>query len=64
MISVDRRLCTGCAMCVPYCPERVISCLGHAEVGDGCTACLACVSYCPVDALHESEGEGGRPRNE
>ena len=64
MISVDRRLCTGCAMCVPCCPEEVISCFGLAGVDDGCTACLGCVGYCPVGALREKEVKEVPRRNE
>ncbi|MFH1350601.1 MAG: 4Fe-4S binding protein [Pseudomonadota bacterium] len=55
MITVDETLCVGCAMCVPFCPEEALSCLGLAHVDEGCTECLTCLDFCPVGALKEEE---------
>ncbi len=52
MIAVDQSICTGCALCIPECPENALSCWGVAVVQDDiCTECMECVQYCPVMAL-------------
>ncbi len=49
--------CTGCAMCVPYCPMNAIDTDGKARTVkidlDECTDCGVCfrAKVCPVDAL-------------
>ncbi len=55
MIGVNEALCTGCATCVPICPEEALECRGKAHVNDRCTECLVCVDYCPLDALGKGE---------
>ncbi len=51
--------CTGCAMCVPYCPMSAIGADGKAKVvkidQDECTDCGVCfrAHVCPADALVE-----------
>jgi ferredoxin len=51
-VVVDESLCTGCGLCVSYCPY------GGAEIEDdtvvfveSCTRCTACVAVCPEYAL-------------
>jgi ferredoxin len=62
MIEVIEGLCTGCATCVPVCPEEAISCFGFAQVNDRCTECLICLEFCPLGALEKKkvqrEGHG------
>ena len=50
--------CTGCAMCVPYCPMNAIGTDGKVKKAvqidlDECTDCGVCfrANVCPVDAL-------------
>ncbi len=51
--------CTGCALCVPYCPMNAIASEGKARTvqidPDECAECGVCfrANVCPVDALVE-----------
>ena len=53
VIAVER--CTGCELCVPACPPRVLTmsleknAIGFAypELSPGCTGCGACLLVCP-----------------
>ena len=53
MIVVDEKLCTGCSLCVPECPEAALSCFGWAKVSPDCVNCMACMDFCPSGALRE-----------
>ncbi len=57
MITVFKKRCVGCSLCVPICPEESISCYGKAEVSDTCTECLSCLEFCPVAAPNEAGGK-------
>jgi formate dehydrogenase (NADP+) beta subunit len=55
--SPCEKACTGCAMCVPYCPMNAIGTDGKVKAVkidlDECTDCGVCfrAHVCPVDAL-------------
>lgn len=67
-VQLDQHRCTGCGMCVNFCPVEVFD-LVPATSGDGklaratraevCWACDTCVGQCPTGAIRiiESEGE-------
>lgn len=59
MIEVIEELCTGCAMCVPVCPEGAILGFGLVQINDRCTECLTCLEFCPLGALKEKKAERG-----
>lgn len=58
--------CTGCAMCVPYCPMNAIGADGKARTvqidPDECAECGVCfrANVCPVDAIVEEVHEWPR----
>ncbi|MCP4114536.1 MAG: 4Fe-4S dicluster domain-containing protein [Desulfobacteraceae bacterium] len=63
MVVVNPLKCTGCAFCVPVCPNRAITSLGRAEVDkDRCVACLECLDFCPATAL--GKGKNGKESHE
>lgn len=55
---IDEQECTGCGVCVPYCPVEAISEAGGvAGIDfDECVECTACLRFagCPTGAIHES----------
>ncbi|MDR1744270.1 MAG: EFR1 family ferrodoxin [Planctomycetota bacterium] len=56
--TVDKSLCTGCALCAGLCPEKAIVMKdGKAEIGDACQSCQRCVGFCQVGAV----GVSGKP---
>ncbi|MFC1534433.1 ferredoxin family protein [Thermodesulfobacteriota bacterium] len=64
-ITIDRKICKGCYLCMSVCPNELISIsdrLNHQgyypvefkenEKGDkGCTACAMCATICPDIAI-------------
>ena len=66
-IKIDRERCKGCGLCVPVCPESVISIspksnskgLFPAEpVNPGCTGCCLCATVCPDCAIEVYRDSG------
>jgi Pyruvate/2-oxoacid:ferredoxin oxidoreductase delta subunit len=57
---IDPEQCTGCGVCVGFCPERAIT-LGDAATVDAarCAGCGECVGVCPNAAVSLSEAERG-----
>jgi len=48
-----RRRCTGCALCVRYCPAQRLRMIdGLPQARGTCTLCLGCVNLCPYNAMH------------
>ncbi len=64
---IDEQECTGCGVCVPYCPVGAISDQGGVSAidFDECVECGTCISFvdCPGDALHESPETSQWPRS-
>jgi NAD-dependent dihydropyrimidine dehydrogenase PreA subunit len=53
---IDRDRCTGCGVCVNFCPERAISVNDIATIAaTGCTGCGECVAVCPNAAISLSD---------
>lgn len=51
-VVVDEDLCTGCGMCVTYCPYKGAEVVdGRVEFLEACLHCTACVAVCPEYAL-------------
>ncbi len=54
---IDQELCTGCELCVSYCPMRAICCIeatGQVEINrEECVECEVCrrADVCPSNAL-------------
>lgn len=58
-IALDEGLCTGCGLCVDFCPVSVFDLVevnGRRRPlpsrAQDCWACDTCVGQCPTDALH------------
>jgi len=66
MIHIDENLCTGCSICIEFCPKRVLSRStrrslrgvypARVENLAACTLCKMCELYCPDFAI-AVEGE-------
>lgn len=60
-IYVDKEICKGCAVCVSFCPlklikmsDSVVNSSGYAVAemqSDKCTACAICAMMCPDSAI-------------
>ena len=56
-ISIDRRYCKGCGLCIYTCPKKVMELSGErSNLGyimpkvvnpDDCTGCFMCEKICP-----------------
>jgi 2-oxoglutarate ferredoxin oxidoreductase subunit delta len=67
IIHVDSRYCSGCRICVEFCPRKVLELspeLNHKAVHvayaarpEDCTACNLCEIYCPDFAIAVEERE-------
>ena len=65
MVGITMEDCTGCDLCIPFCPFEALLPLqerpdGHPHarrpvvvVEASCVGCLSCVGSCPTNALHE-----------
>lgn len=52
--QIDRRICTGCGVCVAQCSTGALGQVGgKADLvnPDVCTYCAVCEDLCPVDAI-------------
>lgn len=60
IITIDEARCTGCALCIPNCPEGALQIIdGKARlVGDlFCDGLGACLGHCPEGAIRVEERE-------
>lgn len=67
IIHVDSRYCSGCRICVEFCPKEVLELspeLNHKAVHvayaarpEDCTACNLCEIYCPNFAIAVEQKE-------
>jgi len=60
IITINEGKCTGCAKCIPNCPEGAIQVLdGKARLVSDlfCDGLGACVGHCPENAMHVEERE-------
>lgn len=66
LVFIDEQECTGCGVCIPYCPVEAISDSGGVAVinFDDCVECTACIRFanCPAGAIHESPETSEWPR--
>jgi 2-oxoglutarate ferredoxin oxidoreductase subunit delta len=59
--EIDRELCTGCALCVPACPQVILAMSAPKKRGrkavvlcvdeELCIACDECAQVCPTQAI-------------
>jgi NAD-dependent dihydropyrimidine dehydrogenase PreA subunit len=65
-VYIDEQECTGCGVCIPYCPVEAISDQGGVAAidFDACVECTTCLRFadCPADAIHESPETAQWPR--
>ncbi len=63
---IDEQECSGCGVCIPYCPVDAISDEGGVAAidFDGCVECTTCLRFanCPTGAIHESPETREWPR--
>ncbi len=58
-VSIDRRLCKGCSLCVGFCPRGNLKFRDGALICEGeCSGCMLCVRYCPDLGISVEELEG------
>ena len=60
-LSLDRKACTRCLMCVEVCPHAVFEADGAAvriARRDRCIECGACARNCVTGAIHVRSGVG------
>ena len=60
-LTLDRKKCTGCRMCVEVCPHDVFKIENKKALivdKDACMECGACKLNCPVDAIQVKSGVG------
>lgn len=60
IIKIDEKLCTGCALCIPNCPEGAIQIIdGKARLVSDlfCDGLGACLGHCPEGAITVEERE-------
>ena len=60
-LKLDRKICSGCGMCMVVCPHAVFGTNGgrvHIENKDNCMECGACSMNCPTGALSVQSGVG------
>ncbi len=49
---IDEKRCTGCSLCVEWCPEQAISLHSSARIDKKlCIGCCECVGTCPEKAI-------------
>ncbi len=64
---IDEQECTGCSVCIPYCPVEAISDRGGVSSidFDQCVECSVCLRFvdCPGNAIHESPETSRWPRS-
>ncbi|MBI5524972.1 MAG: 4Fe-4S binding protein [Deltaproteobacteria bacterium] len=60
-ITINRKWCKGCEICVEFCPQKTLLMEGDkAVVRDiaSCNRCMLCELRCPDFAIEVSEGTG------
>ncbi len=67
-MEIDQKRCSGCGLCIPYCPAEAIT-LANKKASIDRDACLECgncgrklVVRCPKDAFYEEPGLYEGPR--
>ena len=65
MVGITDSACTGCDLCIPFCPFEALLPLAEnpvershpkrpvVVVEAACVGCLSCIGSCPTGALHE-----------
>ena len=63
MVAIEESECTGCDLCIPFCPFEALLPLAENPRSKGkrplivvetnCVGCLSCISSCPTGALFE-----------
>ncbi|MBS3817656.1 MAG: 4Fe-4S binding protein [Candidatus Thermoplasmatota archaeon] len=66
-IEIDKDLCTGCGICIKFCPEDVLAesdelnqydnHFPEVVAKDRCIVCRRCELYCPDFAIEVEEEE-------
>jgi ferredoxin len=59
MYAIDEDECTGCGVCLEYCPSEAITMLDRvAQIDQSlCNECGTCSEVCPQNAIYEYEYE-------
>lgn len=54
-LNWDKKLCTGCGLCVPHCPTHALEIPDRQTMmvkfdSEKCIECLNCIKHCPFGA--------------
>jgi 2-oxoglutarate ferredoxin oxidoreductase subunit delta len=65
-IDISREFCKGCALCISFCPQKMITMSSELNAsgystavftkGEECTGCAVCAVVCPEGAIEVYRG--------